>query len=58
MQSADLLLEGIKDTIRQRCGLVPAHRVAVEVSLLGVDTILIGAAQLAMAGRQNWEATC
>ena len=51
MQSADLLLEGIQGAIRQRCGLVPAHSIAVDVSRLGADAVLIGAAQLAMAGK-------
>jgi glucokinase len=43
MESADLLLPGIRRVIDQSCGLVPASKVQVILSSLGRDAPLIGA---------------
>jgi len=46
MQSAALFLPGIRKTVSEGCGLVPAGSVAITVASLGADTNLIGAARV------------
>src|SRR5229473_2049915 len=44
MKSADLFLEGIRQSISRNCGLVPFASTELALASLGVDSALIGAA--------------
>jgi glucokinase len=44
MKSADLLLPAMRDVVQRHCGLVPAAAVEIQLSALGTDAPLIGAA--------------
>jgi len=46
MQSADLLLDSIRATVRNNCRLVPVEKCEIAVSSLGANAGLIGAAQV------------
>jgi glucokinase len=46
MRSADLFLDGIRDTVRQHCGYVPFEKTAIELASLGPEANLIGAARV------------
>jgi hypothetical protein len=46
MRSADLLLGGVKEVLRQNCRLVPYELCEISLASLGPDVGLIGAAQV------------
>lgn len=46
MRSADLFMDGIKDTIRRHCLLVPWEKTEIRLASLGPQTGLIGAARV------------
>lgn len=46
LQSADLFLPTIHETVRRTCGLVPFEKTTIAMASLGPDTPLIGAAQV------------
>jgi glucokinase len=45
MKSADLFLDGIRQSVRKNCGLVPFASTELALASLGVDSSLIGAAR-------------
>jgi glucokinase len=55
MKSADLFLDIIRGTIRENCRLVPFETTAVQLSSLGADLGLIGAAEAWRYRSQNAE---
>lgn len=46
MESADLFISTIHDTIRRHCGYVPYEKTAIRLASLGPDANLIGAARV------------
>ncbi len=46
MRSADLLIDGIKDTIRRHCLFVPSEKIQIRLASLGMQAGLIGAARV------------
>jgi glucokinase len=46
MKSADLLMPGIRETIRRGCRFVPFEKIEIRLASLGPDANLIGAAMV------------